>query len=142
MLHPDDYEIVLEALEYVRQNHEAFWSAWAIDKMRPSAKLAAIDATIARVKAQRELDTTPAPPQVDEGELPAPDWSNAPSWAMWWAVDKDGESYWYEKEPVPMSKSWDNISGSQYERETREIDDRWRTTLQPRRAQAQEGERG
>ena len=27
------------------------------------------------------------------------DWSQAPEWAMWWAVDADERAYWHEKEP-------------------------------------------
>ena len=28
-----------------------------------------------------------------------PDWSKAPEWAKFWAVDSDGGAYWYEVEP-------------------------------------------
>lgn len=28
-----------------------------------------------------------------------PDWSEAPQWANWWAVDGDGSSYWYANKP-------------------------------------------
>lgn len=30
---------------------------------------------------------------------PAPDWSDAPEWAQWYAIDSDGEKTFYEKEP-------------------------------------------
>lgn len=30
-----------------------------------------------------------------------PDWSKAPAWANYWAVDIDGSAYWYAKEPQP-----------------------------------------
>jgi len=30
-----------------------------------------------------------------------PDWSKAPAWANWWAVDINGSAFWYAKEPVP-----------------------------------------
>lgn len=29
-----------------------------------------------------------------------PDWSVAPDWASWWAVDMNGDSHWYSFEPV------------------------------------------
>ena len=29
-----------------------------------------------------------------------PDWSQAPKWARWWAVDMNGDSHWYSFEPV------------------------------------------
>ena len=28
-----------------------------------------------------------------------PDWKDAPEWAMWLAMDEDGEWWWYEDEP-------------------------------------------
>ena len=28
-----------------------------------------------------------------------PDWSQAPSWANWWATDKDLDSFWHENKP-------------------------------------------
>ena len=28
-----------------------------------------------------------------------PDWSQAPDWANWWAVDKNGQGIWYNLEP-------------------------------------------
>jgi hypothetical protein len=28
-----------------------------------------------------------------------PDWANAPEWAMYRAIDEDGEGYWFEKKP-------------------------------------------
>jgi hypothetical protein len=32
-------------------------------------------------------------------EPPQPEWSSAPAWAQWWAVDYGGNAYWYELEP-------------------------------------------
>jgi transcription elongation factor Elf1 len=32
---------------------------------------------------------------------PQPDWSKAPEWAKWWAVDKSGEAYWYWGDEAP-----------------------------------------
>jgi hypothetical protein len=28
-----------------------------------------------------------------------PDWSKAPEWARYWAIDADGGVYWYENKP-------------------------------------------
>lgn len=28
-----------------------------------------------------------------------PNWSKAPIWAKWWAVDENARAYWHEKEP-------------------------------------------
>lgn len=29
----------------------------------------------------------------------APDWSQAPEWGKWYAIDADGHAYWYEAKP-------------------------------------------
>ena len=31
-----------------------------------------------------------------------PDWSQAPKWAKWWAMDEDVECYWFENKPKLM----------------------------------------
>ena len=28
-----------------------------------------------------------------------PDWNQSPSWAEWFAIDDDGEAWWYETKP-------------------------------------------
>lgn len=41
------------------------------------------------------------------------DWSEAPEWANWYAIDEDGKGHWYECEPV-ISRNlnvWDNENG-------------------------------
>ena len=30
-----------------------------------------------------------------------PDWSKAPAWANYWAVDINGSAFWFDKEPEP-----------------------------------------
>jgi hypothetical protein len=39
---------------------------------------------------------------------PEPKWEYAPSWAEWWAIDEDGQSSYYNIEPLigPLSKAW------------------------------------
>ena len=44
------------------------------------------------------LDSLPAKPQ--------PDWSEAPKWAQWWAVDANEESYWFESHPQIDTTFW------------------------------------
>lgn len=34
------------------------------------------------------------------------DWSRAPDWATWAAMDDDGEIYWYDTEPDSSSSIW------------------------------------
>lgn len=38
--------------------------------------------------------------------LPAPDWADAPEWAMWWAVGADQRGFWFEKEPTVVFDYW------------------------------------
>ena len=35
-----------------------------------------------------------------------PDWSQAPEWANWWAMDADRDCYWFENKPETMSVTW------------------------------------
>ena len=40
-----------------------------------------------------------------------PDWSSAPEWAEYLAMDGDGEWWWYEVEPTLIGRIWsDNES--------------------------------
>src|SRR5688572_2979005 len=43
---------------------------------------------------------TPTVPQ------PEPDWSQAPEWAQWWAVDANNSAYWYEIKPTLLINCW------------------------------------
>jgi hypothetical protein len=40
-----------------------------------------------------------------------PIWEIAPEWAKYWAVDKDGDGYWYENEPSTGASAWYKSSG-------------------------------
>lgn len=35
-----------------------------------------------------------------------PNWSQAPSWAKWWAMDEDGECFYFENKPKITSVTW------------------------------------
>ena len=35
-----------------------------------------------------------------------PDWSKAPKWANWWAVDADGIAVWFERRPQAFANRW------------------------------------
>lgn len=37
--------------------------------------------------------------------VPEPDWSKAPRWCCWWAVDEDGAARWFGPQPV-QGKHW------------------------------------
>ena len=38
----------------------------------------------------------------------SPDWTSAPTWANYWAMDKDGTSFWYAQEPTLEDYYWNN----------------------------------
>ena len=40
------------------------------------------------------------------------DWTEAPSWAQWFAIDGNGEAWWYEIEPYVRTK--DNMWGMKF----------------------------
>ena len=35
-----------------------------------------------------------------------PDWSTAPEWAQYWAIDDNGDAYWYGKKPDRGDGEW------------------------------------
>jgi len=37
------------------------------------------------------------------------DWDQAPTWAYWWAMDADGEAYWYAIEPEIFKDNWESV---------------------------------
>lgn len=37
---------------------------------------------------------------------PDPDWSHAPEWAQWWAVDSSCMAYWYQTQPTMVPGMW------------------------------------
>lgn len=40
-----------------------------------------------------------------------PDWKDAPEWARYLAMDKDGSWYWYEEEPLKLTHIWADTDG-------------------------------
>jgi len=36
-------------------------------------------------------------------EAPEPDWTTAPDWAQWWAVQPSGVAYWFRRRPMTFS---------------------------------------
>jgi hypothetical protein len=35
-----------------------------------------------------------------------PDWSKAPEWANWWAIDRTGDAYWFKQKPMLSGGFW------------------------------------
>lgn len=69
-------------------------------------RMEGVHATVCRenIALRAKLDAVPV-------DAIAPDWGDAPRWAQWWAVDCDGEAYWFEAEPVRCSSVWDSSAG-------------------------------
>lgn len=82
-------------------------------------ELIRIDAALAALEAQEVQ--------------PSPDWSQAPEWAMWWAMDESGNAFWFENRPMRGSHCFmqDEARWVQSHR-TFGVD--WRTTLRKRPA--------
>lgn len=57
--------------------------------------------TAAEVSEALELAITALQSDPD-----APDWSQAPEWARWYAVDADGQTNWFEKKPEKIRSNW------------------------------------
>ena len=70
--------------------------------------------------------------------MPAPDWSQAPEWAQWWAVDPGGSWAWFREKP----DAYDGPDWGQWETDGRFLDGpthlelppsyNWRKSLQSR----------
>lgn len=64
-----------------------------------------------------------------------PDWSKAPEWAYWWAVDENGKAYWYPEQPSVYDDSgrWDKGEYCEYAGDDAlGPKDAWRSTLRHR----------
>lgn len=146
--------------------HEA-WSGWMkylLSKCDQTGNTYATIPTWAVRRWQRQMNTPYAELSEEEKEsdraeadkmlaimgrttlqaAPAPDWSQAPSWANWYSIDKDGKAQWWEKKPCLDDRytwwlyDWDADQGGTYHRheqvewipEKNGID--WRTTLTAR----------
>lgn len=48
----------------------------------------------------------PADLQEDTTTVVSVDWTRAPSWAMWWAMDQDGTANWFKYRPVTFCGRW------------------------------------
>lgn len=63
-----------------------------------------------------------------------PNWDDAPEWAMYWAVDSDGQSGWYDDITLERTEWMMGDNGEKYERDKEiaicGID--WKTTLRKR----------
>jgi hypothetical protein len=80
----------LEALcDHLIDTHEAGSEVW-------------VDAQVIR----HALSSARAAPVAPPLDVPQPDWSQAPKWAMWWAVDANGYPMWYMHEPFIQDAMW------------------------------------
>ena len=48
-------------------------------------------------------------PWIDEPAIP---WDSVPPWLTWWAVDLDGEQFYYESKPIQHQSDWSGKVGS------------------------------
>lgn len=63
-----------------------------------------------------------------------PNWTQAPPWAGWWAVDADGRAYWHFIRPMMSDGRWVHFSGCSENWKRKEFDrevivDDWTQTL-------------
>jgi hypothetical protein len=69
--------------------------------------------------------------QLTEAKQPQPDWSLAPEWANFWAVDENGAQFWYATKPIVGSDQW--LSSGQLKQVTHwPTVDSWQYTLRER----------
>ena len=85
----------------------------------PAAEIAALRARVAELEAQ-----VPTKPQ--------PNWDEAPEWAMWWAVNAYGMSYYIMDKPVAVREGWGNCGNWKYAGNVNLNGFYWRETLTKR----------
>lgn len=113
MIPPDIAATMREALEWRKQ-----WMKATGDQLTVNS-IDEVDAAL------HYLDSLPA--------APAPDWSKAPEWAMWWAVDANGGAYWHTDKPSATVDEHAWSANGRIEWDTTSlVCPSWRTTLQAR----------
>lgn len=69
----------------------------------------------------------------DDVEEWQPDWSKAPEWAKWWAMDADSDCYWFENKPDTMSVTWVPFNASEVgEAPSFDYQGNWKESLRER----------
>lgn len=43
----------------------------------------------------------------EKQDLFIPNWQDAPYWAKWWAMDSDGEAFFFAKQPLANDGTWE-----------------------------------
>lgn len=62
-----------------------------------------------------------------------PDWSQAPEWANWWAMDMDKNCYWYEDKLHLGDVEWDRHSiGKSFKSKPYNYQGDWKDSLRKR----------
>ena len=71
---------------------------------------------VVRAAQKLELDGVTAERDALAARVAAmePDWTKAPEWAMWWAIDEDGSTYWYVAKPEPAGACWATDNKCEY----------------------------
>lgn len=59
-----------------------------------------------------------------------PNWDDAPEWAKYVAMDKDGEWWWFERKPVPEREEW-RVDAGRVELASRNFED-WEDAIERR----------
>ena len=70
-----------------------------------------------------------------DAQIPEPDWSRAPDWAQWYAIDANGVRSWYEQKPSlqEVNQYWTTSFGKTmgFDQDSAAFS-RWRETLRQR----------
>ena len=92
------------------------------DKRKPNPVLPALHQTF--------IDGVEQPRYAEEWQ---PDWSQAPYWANWWAMDMDKNCYWYEDKLHLGDVEWDRHSiGKSFKSKHYGYTGDWRNSLRKR----------
>lgn len=89
--------------EQLKQYEELAAGALLLGRDRHASAIMALIAEVERL--QRELQQAQAQLAAKE-PLQLANWTIAPKWAEWHAVDSDGRGHWFQKSPAMTADYW------------------------------------
>ena len=87
-------------------NHETAHKILSVHQAWRRGLVDTMEYTAAEVNEALQLAITAL-----QSDPETPDWSQAPEWANYYAIDDDGQCFWYENEPVRRGNDFYPSSG-------------------------------
>ena len=69
-------------------------------KMTKQQAIEALKRLLLNIAGEKDCEAIELAIAALQSDPDAPDWSQAPEWARWYAIDGDGQRWWFEIEPT------------------------------------------